>query len=120
MSSSVAQLDVGDPTGGALGAATAGWEPVVYLNDIPGPAGERHLPLPLKLEASFDGFTLELYAPALRVGGSGRDFQVALRELAATAEALWVEFSGTPDQELHPSAVHARERLRPYFGAPRP
>ncbi|HCF59271.1 MAG TPA: hypothetical protein DFS52_14915 [Myxococcales bacterium] len=93
------------------------WEPVLYLQEIALGGVRRRLDYPLKLEVgeqSSGGW--EVYAPELQVGGFGPSVSEALRDLFETAWSLWESYSSSSEEELHPSAVAARNRLQRALG----
>ena len=91
------------------------WEPVSYVNDVEAEGARFEFRNSLKVELAAVEGGFEVFAPALGLAGFGEDARLAMADLAATAVALWREFSASTEAELHASAVVSRERLRQYF-----
>ena len=67
----------------------------------------------VELTASDDG--VEIFAPALRVGGFGSTLRAAVDDLSDTVLSIWQELSATPRDQLDQRAGDLRDRLASLF-----
>lgn len=87
----------------------------VYISAWRFPEGDHRFPMPIKVELELgdDGFIA--FSPTVDSGGTGASPQAAFDDLLRSARGVWAELSGTPADDLHPSAVRALARLKKYF-----
>jgi hypothetical protein len=131
MSSDAVQIDVdaySDPPVSVITrpvASTAVWTPVdgsppprfatlYYLRELTKGVVLR-APLKVEVATNEDGL-VESFAPVLRLSGVGETVDLAVSDLIDTVLGLWDEFSNTPTDKLHSSAVSSLARLRSVFG----
>lgn len=100
---------------GAYVPGTRKW--FCYLAFVLDEAGSpRRLPRPVKLEVEEgEDRAFVVYAPMLKLGGTGNTIGSAAEDLVDTALSLWDELRQTPAEQLDGSAMMLLRRLRTLF-----
>lgn len=91
---------------------------IYYIGELAPEMPTLRAPLKVQLSISDDGL-LEADAPALGLSGVGSNVEDAVRDLASTISGLWDEFTHTPPEQLHSSALDVLARLRRFLVDPR-
>ena len=85
---------------------------LMYLSHVDAGGKHRRFRHPLKVEIEPGSDGVVVFAPAVSIGGAGRDAAAAIADLSDTLWALWLELGPTPEEQLHESARTLVRRLR--------
>jgi hypothetical protein len=87
---------------------------IYYISELDPEMPGLRAPLKVQLAVSDEGL-LEADAPALGLSGVGASVPDAIKDLADTIAGLWNEFTETPTEQLHTSALEMLARLRRFL-----